>query len=92
MVFVSSVLCALLEQLSLDLIEGWLKSHPEVSSWEGIGDTPFSLRGIAAHQDHYGMPILRSVCLVLYSLCYMIILCKQFLCFAMLSCNLFSLS
>jgi len=48
-------------QLSLDLIEGWLKSHPEVSSWEGIGDTPLSLRGISGYQDLHGMPILRSV-------------------------------
>lgn len=48
-------------QLSLDLIEGWLKSHPEVSSWEGISDTSLSLRGIGGHQDYYGMPILRSV-------------------------------
>lgn len=48
-------------QLSLDLIEGWLKSHPEVSSWEGMSDTPLSLRGIAGYQDPHGMPILRSV-------------------------------
>jgi hypothetical protein len=81
-VFFSSVFCALLEQLSLDLIEGWLKSHPEVSSWEGIGDTPLSLRGISGYQDLHGMPILRSVCLLLYSLYLLIILCKQFLYFS----------
>eukprot|EP00252_Welwitschia_mirabilis_P004948 TRINITY_DN15297_c0_g1_i1.p1 TRINITY_DN15297_c0_g1~~TRINITY_DN15297_c0_g1_i1.p1 ORF type:complete len:541 (+),score=112.52 TRINITY_DN15297_c0_g1_i1:445-2067(+) len=46
-------------QLSLDLIEDWLKLHLEVSSPEANDDTSLNLRGIAGYQDYYGTEALR---------------------------------
>eukprot|EP01018_Ginkgo_biloba_P012779 Gb_22779 [translate_table: standard] len=47
-------------QLSLDLVEDWLASHPEGSSWEATGDMPLSLREIARYQDYDGIPALKT--------------------------------
>ncbi|KAH9316852.1 hypothetical protein KI387_018621 [Taxus chinensis] len=47
-------------QLSLDLIEDWLESHPDALSWGGAHNMPLSIRGIAGYQDSYGMPALRT--------------------------------
>uniref|UniRef100_A0A0C9S1N4 TSA: Wollemia nobilis Ref_Wollemi_Transcript_25086_2288 transcribed RNA sequence n=1 Tax=Wollemia nobilis TaxID=56998 RepID=A0A0C9S1N4_9CONI len=47
-------------QLSLDLIDDWLKSHPEASSFGGADDMSLSIRGIAGYQEYYGMPDLRT--------------------------------
>ncbi|GLJ56180.1 hypothetical protein SUGI_1206130 [Cryptomeria japonica] len=47
-------------QLSLDLIEDWLESHPHASSFGRSNDMPMRLGEIAGYQDFYGMAALRT--------------------------------
>lgn len=47
-------------QLSFNLIEDWLGSYPQASSWGWSNDRPLRLGEIAGYQEFHGMATLRA--------------------------------
>ena len=50
-------------QLSLDLLQHWLASHPEASMWHE--DQPLAFKDVAPYQYSHGLPAAKSVSITL---------------------------